>query len=211
MNQFEYEVIDLKKIIRLVKRSKFFKLNKGVGINESFLRQIKLDSITLPLKIKFNLKKQNILTLEELLNTETKSLLRIRNIGDKTISKSRKLIIDYLIRINDKISNTPSIKNNNVFDDNTFFVGKYFPLLNGIFLTNQLNFVLINENISQIKLSKNLRDYVRNNKELKVINDLLSINYDNLINEKNIGWKTILKLKTEIIELLNLKEVRFLN
>lgn len=211
MNSFDFEEIDLNKIIGLVKRSKFFKLKRGIKINESLLRQINLDSINLPLKLKFTLKKQNIFTLEELLNTETKSLLRLRNIGDKTISKARKIIIDYLIRIRDSISNTQSIKNPDVFDDDTLFVGKYFPLLKGTFITNKIFYNSVYQNCSCIKLPKSIKEYITNDKTVKLICDLLNTSCDELIKAPNIGNKTVGKLQTQIIEYLNLKKVIFID
>lgn len=211
MNSFDCKEIDFNKIIGLVHRSKFFKLKRGIKMNESLLRQINLDSINLPLKLKFTLKKQNVFNLEELLNTETKSLLRLRDVGDQTISKARKIIIDNLIRIRDSILSTRSIENPDVFEDDALFVGKYFPLLKGTFVTNRVYYNSVNQNCSCIRLPKSISEYIKNNKNLNLICNLLNTEYDDLIKEPNIGHKTVGKLQTQIIDYLNLKRVIFID
>lgn len=198
-------------IIQLVKKSDFFSKHKTISINNQQLRQIYLKTIDLPLKLKFYADKQNIFTLEHLLNTETKSILRNRNIGEKTIVKSRRIILENLKKIKDCLVETEPEEYLTAFKDTDCFVGKYFPLLRDNFATTQIYFNLASQDISCIKLPKFIKQYILKKKKIKCLLDLLNVDYNELIKEPMIGHMTIRKLQTEIIDLLNLRKIIFLS
>ncbi|MBK9099479.1 MAG: hypothetical protein IPM14_15470 [bacterium] len=141
-------------IVKLVTESKFFSTYNTRNINNQHLRQIYLRTIDLPLKLKFYANKQNIFTLEELLNTATNSILRNRNIGERTIVKSRIIILENLKKIKDCLVATEPKEFLTTFTDTDCFVGKYFPLLRDNFATTQIYFNLASQDISYIKLPK---------------------------------------------------------
>ncbi len=197
-------------IIQLVKKSNFFCGGENILINNSILSEINLKNIDLPFRLKCFTNKQGIIDLEELLNTKSRIVLRCRNIGLGTINESRKIIIDYLNKIKDCFKNLEA-KDNKISHYNTSnIIVKYFPLLKGTFRTTRLNFDFIYKDLSCVDIPKRIEEYIRKKKELKIINDILNINYDELNKERNIGRKTIGKLQCKLISLLNLEKVIFL-
>ncbi|MCZ7616440.1 MAG: hypothetical protein M5T52_23510 [Ignavibacteriaceae bacterium] len=153
----------------------------------------------------------NILTLEELLNTEAKIIVRSRNIGESTIAKSRRVILEYLNKIKDCLVETEPAEYLTEFKDKSYFVGKYFPLLRDNFATTQIYFNVAKKDISLIKLPKFIKVYVKKKKKIKSILDLLNTDYNEIIEEPKIGHMTIRKLQAEIIDLLNLRRVIFIS
>lgn len=204
-------VLSFDELMTLVNKASFFNEKEKPAINNSLLKQTILNSIDLPFKLKCYANKQNILNLEDLVNTETKLILRSRNIGEATIAKSRKIILEHLKKIRDCLVETEPEKYLTELKDKSYFVGKYFPLLRDNFATTQIYFNLAKKDISLIKLPKFIKVYVKKKKNLKSLLDLLNTNYNELIEEPMIGRRTIEKLQVEIIEMLNLRKVIFLN
>lgn len=190
-------------IIKFVKESNFFCEKDSPPINDTVLSEINLENIDLPFRLKCFAHKQGILTLEELLNIKCSKILRIRNIGMETIAKSRKIIIEHLNNMKDCFRRLGTEDKN--------IVVLYFPLLKGFFRTSGLNFNFVYKDLSCIKIPKRIKEYINKNYELKIINDLLNINYDELKKEQNIGHKTIGKLQCTLTSLLNIERVVFLS
>jgi len=189
-------------IIKLVRRSNFFCEKDAATIKNTLMTEIKIDSIDLPFRLKCFAHKQGIITLEELLNIKYNKILRCRNIGIRTITESRKIIIDHLNNMKDCFKSLG-------FEDKNIVV-TYFPLLKGAFRTSRLNFNFIYQDLSFINVPKRIEEYINRKKEPKIIYDLLCLNYDELKKEQNIGHKTIGKLQYTLICLLNLEKVIFL-
>lgn len=198
-------------LIHLVKKANFFNEDEESVVNNSLLKQTILNSIDLPFKLKCYASNHNILTLEELLNTEAKIIVRSRNIGESTIAKSRRVILEYLNKIKDCLVETEPAEYLTEFKDKSYFVGKYFPLLRDNFATTQIYFNVAKKDISLIKLPKFIKVYVKKKKKIKSILDLLNTDYNEIIEEPKIGHMTIRKLQAEIIDLLNLRRVIFIS
>lgn len=190
-------------IVSLAKGSNFFCEKESKLISNPLLVEIKIESINLPFRLQCFAHKQSIITLEELLNIRWSKILRCRNIGIGTIIKSRKIIIDHLNNMEDCFRNLETEEKN--------FVVTYFPLLQGFFRTSGLNFNFVYKDLSCIKIPKRIEDYINKNKGIKIIYDLLNINYDELRKEQNIGHKTLGKLQSTLFSLLGLEKVIFLS
>jgi DNA-directed RNA polymerase alpha subunit len=203
-------VISFDEIIKLVKKSNFYNLEESFVINNSLLREINLKNIDLPFRLKCFTNKNGIMALEELLNTKLHKILKCRNIGIKTINETQKIIIDYLYRIEDCLKKIEPSEYKAVTYDSDNIIVKYFPLLKGTFKTTRLNYNFIYKDLSCVNVPKRIEEYIRKRKEIKIINDLLNINYDELKKEQNIGRKTIWKLQITLIDFLCLEKVIFL-
>lgn len=186
-----------------VKKSNFFNEKENSLIKNSLLKEIKIEIINLPFRLKCFTHKQGIFTLEELLNIKYSKILRSRNIEMGTIAKSRKIIMEHLNNMKDCFRRLGTEDKN--------IVVLYFPLLKGFFRTSRLNFNFVYKDLSCIKIPKRIKEYINKNNELKIINDLLNISYDELKKEQNIGHKTIGKLQCTLINLLNIERVVFLS
>lgn len=188
-------------IVKLIRRSNFFCEKDAITLKNTLLTEIKINSIDLPFRLKCFAHKQGIVSLEKLLNTKLSKIIRCRNIGIRTIVESRKIIIDHLDNMRDFFRNLE-------FEGN--IVVTYFPFIKGFFRTTRLNFNFVYKDLSCIEIPKKINEYINEKKKLKIIYDLLNINYDELKKEKNIGHKTLGKLQSNLVSLLSLERVIFL-
>ncbi len=175
-------------IENLLARTPFFNRD-GLGIRIS-MQKILIEDINLTLRCFKILKKANISTLQELLNTTPNELLKLRNCGEKSIEDNQ-FEIRYFILHNQRI-----IENNLSLLEPTFI---HIPLLG--LVSNELASNLEkfrDSSLSKENLPTRFRNYLSIHEEIKTLGDLINIDYKDLVKTKNLGKTTVTQLVDEV-------------
>lgn len=200
-------------------KTKFYSgdsIGKHIETNQ-FLEKIYLSDILFSVRFKNVLNKTECISLYDLLNCDYFYFLGLRNCGRKSIRDARISIYNYLT---DKISNQKfyqlsfNDQENLILDHIPDLVSnkkafnnyKFIPILDNSVKINDENFNKLQQiELSQLNFSKRIINYL-SYRNIKKMSELLSIEYDNLIKEKNIGRKSLLELRDTIIELVKDEE-----
>lgn len=201
-------------LILKVKKSNFFGCFKEeshtVSLTNTVLGDIKLYNIKLPERLRHFISIHNLLTLEELLNTEPCTIIECRNVWRRTVIDSRKEILDYLYSIRENIEmieTSNGILSDQLYDIKEQTVKEYFPLLKGVYEISRFNYTFIHNSLSWISLPERFKSFALSVFNVNNIGDLLQIDCDMLRQQKNIGNKTIENVQRQIIRLMNLKRM----
>lgn len=210
-NEIKNMEIDFNFLIDYVKSSNFFvdlELDQRCQkLKNIILKDIDLNHINLPQRLRHHVIKNNITSLDELLDIEPQPILRNRNLGRKSIIKAQRIILSYLYENEECLGRICKKINSEDVICSDYIIEKYFPLLQGIYKTSEFYFHNINKEISCIKIPARISNYIVKHPGIRILSDILNVSYNELRRIDKIGDRTIKCLQYTLIELLRLEKV----
>lgn len=197
-----------------IKLSKFFIGSLGREINYEILNNIKLHEITLPIRFRnvityYNDNVVELITLNDLLNTDFMDLLRLKNCGISTLTDVKHIIVEY---VQDLIANSLQEKSS---DDKTYTIisdkQELIKQLNKtpLFIGNEgvklESDYLYAVSLTEIDFSVRFKHCLNSIRTIKNLNDLVNTDYVNLLLLPNNGIKTIIDAREKICDYLKQK------
>lgn len=194
----------------LIRKARFFTGMSGVEIRSATLSITPMETIFEKFSIRFvNVLKRapQIKSLENLINTNYKDLLRLRNCGVKSISDAQRVLEslkllddDGAIEVASPDTSTPDFL---VSADLALQESHKYPLLQGTAyqrLTPTESQAMMD--LSQLEFPVRFETFLKKERRILKLKDLLKISIDDLRTKPNIGKTTIKEVQDVVIDFL---------
>ncbi len=183
-------------IVRLTKNTRFFIGEEGFSnlTNMPTLKSISIWDINWRIRFSHALQNINkrvvIENLEQLLNTHFEEFMNLRNCGTTTIEQARQTIIKFLLSFNTKkdLENYEDILKEK--NEKRTFVESY-PLSERSEVPIESLKKHLTISLEEFEFPIRLKQYISRKNKISNLGELLSLDSNILINERNIGRKTI--------------------